>query len=83
MLSFQSVFAEQLSAYLDLRRALGFRFQKQAYLLWAFDRYVYEKGHCELTQDLALNFASDNPNSSTNYRAQRYQVIPQFSADAA
>ncbi|MDA2924932.1 hypothetical protein MYX65_09815 [Acidobacteria bacterium AH-259-L09] len=30
MMSFQSVFAEQLSAYLDLRRAFGFRFQKQA-----------------------------------------------------
>jgi integrase len=79
MILFQSVFAEHLSGYMKLRRGLGFRFQTEADLLRLFDRYVHERGHTELTQELALNFASDNPDTSTNYRAQRYQVARQFS----
>ncbi len=78
-MNFQSVFAEQLRAYVELRRGLGYRFQQEAYILRTFDRYVYEEGRCELTQDLALDFTSANPNSSINYRAQRYQVVRQFS----
>ena len=79
MMSFQSVFAEYLSDYVKLRRELGFRFETETDLLGAFDRYVHGSAHTELTQDLALNFASDNPNTSTNYRAQRYRVVRQFS----
>ena len=79
MMSSQSIFAKRLSAYVALRRGLGFRFQSEAVLLHAFDRYVTESGHTELTQELAMNFATDNPNNSTNYRAQRYQVVRQFS----
>ena len=78
-MDFQSAFAEPLSTYVELRRGLGFRSQTEAYLLRAFDRYVYKRGHTELNQDLALNFASDNPNTSIDYRAHRYQVVRQFS----
>ncbi|MBW2174015.1 MAG: hypothetical protein JRF64_05115, partial [Deltaproteobacteria bacterium] len=79
MMDFQSAFAEPLSTYVELRRGLGFQSQTEAYLLRAFDRYVYKRDHTELTQDLALNFASDNPNTSNDYRAHRYQVVRRFS----
>jgi len=58
MMSFQSVFAERLSAYIQLRQALGFHSEDQAYFLKAFDRRLFEKNYAgPLTQELALEFA--------------------------
>ena len=80
MKSFQSVFAERLSAYIQLRRALGYRFGKAAYFLEAFDRCLFEKNHTgPLTQELALEFACANAKTSTNYCASRYQAVRHFS----
>lgn len=80
MKSFQSVFAERLSAYIQLRRALGFRSGEAAYFLEAFDGRLFEKNHTgPLTQELALEFACANSKTSTNYCARRYQVVRHFS----
>jgi integrase len=76
----QSVFAGHLSAYIQLRCSLGFRSWEPAYFLEAFDRCVFEKQYAgPLTQDLALEFACNNPKASTNYCAHRYQVVRHFS----
>ena len=45
MKSFQSAFAEHLSAYIKLRHALGFRSEDAVFFLEAFDRRVFEKNH--------------------------------------
>jgi integrase len=80
MKSFESVFAVLLSAYLELRRSLGYRCQDATFLLHSFDTYVGQQNHTgPLTQELALDFAMSNPNSSTNYRAHRYRVVRHFS----
>ena len=68
-----------MAAYVELRRGLGYRFFEDAYVLRAFDRYVDESGATEITQQLALAFATDNPNSSHSYRSSRYKVVRQFS----
>ena len=60
MSSFQSVFREPLAAYVQLRRGLGYRFNEEG-LLRAFDRYLSESGSSELTQELALEFATTTP----------------------
>jgi integrase len=80
MKEFQSVFREQLSGYMKLRHGLGFSFQEQAYILHAFDRYVHQRIYtAPLTQKLALEFATNNPENSTNYQARRYQIVRHFS----
>jgi len=80
MRSLQSVFAGHLSAYIQLRRSVGFRSGEPAYFLEAFDRCVFERNHTgPLTQELALEFACSNPNASKNYCARRYQVVRHFS----
>lgn len=80
MKSFQSVFAERLSAYVQLRQALGFRSGEVAYFLKAFDRRLFEKNHAgPLTQELALEFACANAKTSTNYCVSRYQAVRHFS----
>ena len=76
----QSIFAEPLSAYIKLLASLGYRLQNPAFVLAAFDRWVFEKSYIgPLTQELALEFASNNPKNSANYCARRYQVIRHFS----
>jgi len=80
MKSLQSVFAGRLALYLELRRSLGFCCQDQAFILQSFDTFACQRNHTGLlTQDLALDFATSNPNSSTNYCARRYQVLRHFS----
>ena len=80
MKTFQSVFAGPLSAYLELRRSLGFHCQDTTFFLHSFDTHACQQNHTgPLTQELALDFAMSNPNSSTNYRAHRYRVVRQFS----
>jgi len=80
MKTFQSMFAEPLSAYIKLLDSLGYRFQEQAFVLEAFDRWISQKNYIgPLTQELALEFACNNPKNSTNYCARRYQVIRHFS----
>jgi integrase len=79
MSGFQSVFREPIAAYVELRRGLGYQFNDEVRLLRAFDRYVHERGSTELSQQLALEFATRVPNSSNNYRFNRYKVVRQFS----
>jgi integrase len=80
MKTFQSMFAAPLFAYIKLLDSLGYRFQEQAFVLEAFDRWIFEKSYIgPLTQERALEFACSNPKNSTNYCARRYQVIRHFS----
>jgi integrase len=84
MKSFQSCFAERLRTYVALRRNLGFKFQVQANVLRAFDRYAYDQGHVgTLTEDLVLGFTTEDPIASADKRARRYQVIRHFADDLA
>lgn len=80
MSSFQSVFANDIDAYIKLRAALGFRSEEPAFFLKAFDGWVFERNHTgPLTQELAMGFACSNPQTSLNYRARRYEVLRHFS----
>ena len=80
MKDFQSMFAEHLSNYVQLRCALGFRSEEPAFFLEAFDTWIFQRNHTgPLTQEVALEFACSNPQNSTNYCARRYQVIRHFS----
>lgn len=80
MMKFRSAFAERLTSFVKLRRGLGFSFNSQSYVLFAFDRYLVERGYRgPLTQDLASDFASSRQDISKNECARRYQVVRHFS----
>ena len=46
MTSFSSVYADPLSAYVALKRALGFQFERRVAHLQAFDEYLREPRRC-------------------------------------
>ncbi len=75
----RSIFADHIANFIEMRKLAGYRFVGQAAILFHFDRYLYEMDYQGgLTQELALNFASD-PRLSLNRRARRYQIVQQFS----
>jgi integrase len=80
MKTFKSIFAKHLSGYVKLRRSSGLKFRGQTYLLYAFDQYVHQQG-CEgpLTQELAVDFATANPDHSLAVCARQYQAVRHFS----
>ena len=80
MKRFKSIFAERLSAYVELRRGLGLKFEAQDAVLHRFDRYLFEREHDGLlTQELAIDFSTHKSNVSRTACARRYQVIRNFS----
>lgn len=79
MTGFKSSHAPQLVDYVKLRRGLGLRFDVQAAILRQFDRFLVTHAHeGAITQDLALQFASANPDVSRAEQARRYQVVRHF-----
>ena len=79
MSRFQSIFAERLASYVELRQHLGFRFEGQQAILHAFDRYVHEREyHGPLTERLAHDFALSVADPSTTVPARRYLVVRHF-----
>ena len=80
MKKLKSVLAERLSAYVELRQRLGLKFAEPADIIEKFDRYLFERGHSGLlTQEVAIDFATQEPDASRSQCARRYQVVRIFS----
>ncbi len=77
---FQSIFARHLMNFIEMKQRLGYKYQSQAAILNQFDRYMSENEYCgQLTQKLALVFATSNPGMSKNEYARKYQTVRHFS----
>ncbi len=80
MTTFKSCFGKRLDAYIKLRRGLGYKYEGQSAILRRFDKYVCErKYNGALTQKLAMDFASANPNVRPTEVSRRYYVVRHFS----
>lgn len=79
MTSFSCAYADRLRAYVALKRALGFQFERQVPHLRAFDEYLLRRERCApLSQEMVIAFATHDPSTSMNLRARRYQVVRGF-----
>jgi integrase len=79
MTSFSSAYADCLRGYVALKRAVGFQFERQVPHLRAFDEYLLRQERCApLSQEMVSAFATDDPSTSMNLRARRYQVVRGF-----
>jgi integrase len=79
MTSFSSVYADPLSAYVALKRAVGFQFERQVAHLQAFDEYLLKKGlRAPLAQEMVMAFITDDPSTSMDLRTRRYQAVRGF-----
>lgn len=79
MKPFKSIFKRHLTAYVKLRRALGYTFESQARTLLAFDRYLCGRRHRGLlTQQIAVAFATSNATVSKAECWRRYLFVRHF-----
>ena len=78
--TYSSIFADHITNFIELKRRMGYQFEQQSSILLLFDRYLCDVNYQgQLTQELALNFATSNPQMSRNGCVKKYQVIRLFS----
>jgi integrase len=67
---------EDIIRYVELHRAMGFKFRLQAYLLRHFARFAEPRGECFVRNETVLEWAAQAP--STNQRRGRLLVVRRF-----
>lgn len=72
-----SAIRQYLRDYLAARRALGFKLERQEYLLRSFVRFLESKGAATVTTELAVAWATDTK-ESVSWRADRLGTIRPF-----
>jgi integrase len=68
---------ENITRYIELFRALGFKFRVQSYLLHHFARFAKPRGDCTVRSETVLAWASEAPSASQ--RRLRLLVVRRFS----
>lgn len=77
--AFQSRFAEQMTGFLALKRAIGCRYKTAPTVLRDFDRFIIAKGEQgPITAALLARWRSSRPELGPAYKRSRGQVIRQF-----
>jgi integrase/recombinase XerD len=71
---------EALADYLDLRRGLGFKLDRDARLLGQFISYLEEHGACTVTTADALAWATLLAGASPGWLRMRITVVRGFAA---
>lgn len=67
---------EDITRYVELHRAMGFKFRLQAYLLRHFARFAEPRGECFVRNETVLEWAAQAP--SANQRRGRLLVVRRF-----
>jgi integrase len=67
---------EDVTRYVELHRALGFKFRVQNYLLCHFARYVESRNDCFVRNETVLAWAAEAPSSAQ--RRSRLLVVRRF-----
>jgi integrase len=69
----------RVDAYLEQRRALGYKLRIEGQMLLSFARYADRSGHCgPMTRKLALHWAALPKKATQLYRARRLEVLRVF-----
>jgi hypothetical protein len=75
--------AEQVAAYLRIRRALGYQLLEHERLLTDFAGYLDRVGHDHITVDAALAWATAPARVSRREAARRLSVVRRFASYVA
>lgn len=78
---FTSVLSHSLQGFLDEKRALGFKYETEEYVLHCFDRYWAEvNGQSEeITMESLAGWVKQKPTEGKSSQSQRICVVRQFS----
>lgn len=78
---FTSVLSCHLQGFLDEKRALGFKYETEEYILHSFDRYwlEYNGKSTEITRESLADWVKQRPTEGKKSQSQRICVVRQFS----
>ena len=78
--SYHSSIAENLKGFVDYKRALGYKYDSEAYQIHCFDRYWTEANgqNTEITYDSLKGWMERRPGESISSRSARISVIRQL-----
>ena len=79
-ISFHSSIADCLHSFIDYKRALGYKYESEAYTLHRFDDYWKERCGSEtvITRESLEGWVEKRPNENTASRSARISVVRQF-----
>ena len=77
---YHSKLAPYISGLIRQKRAGGYSYELEAYMLKYFDHFCIEKGYDNgsLSRDLVMAWAIQRPTESKNYRNQRVSFVRQL-----
>jgi len=78
---YKSIFAPFIEGLIQQKRADGFIYEYEAYILKTFDEFCIVKGVCDnvIKRDLAMDWAIQRATEGINYRNQRVSFLRQLS----
>lgn len=76
------IYAPYIRDFINMKRSLGFKYEKQECILFRFDRFTIERGETELgiSKELADRWCEQGNNESDGYRYFRCVLISQLSS---
>lgn len=77
---FTSALASYFQGFLDEKRALGFKYETEEYVLHSFDRYWSEENgqSVEITMESLAGWVKQRPTEGKSFQSQRIRVIRQL-----
>lgn len=77
---YKSSLAEHLQGFIDYKRALGYKYDAEAYTISRFDKYWEESnvGSVEITREALAGWMARHPGEGVNSRSSRVSVIRQL-----
>jgi len=78
---YESAFAPYIEGLIRQKKADGFIYDYEAYILKTFDRFCLDNDYVAplITRDIALKWAVQRKNEGINYRNQRVSILRQLS----
>lgn len=78
---YESVFATYIEGLVRQKKADGFIYDYEAYILKSFDRFCLDNGYDEpiITRDISMKWALQRETEGINYRNQRVSFVRQLS----
>ena len=64
--SFWSVFAPHINEFIGLKKSLGYKYEKEERILYAFDQFIQDQGHTSpgLTKEISDQWADRRHNEA-------------------
>ena len=81
-LYYNSIYSTHIKQFIDMKQALGFKFESGSFMLSRIDRFADLCGETSpgITKDFADKWSKEQPNESAMYRYERVRNLAVFSS---